>query len=213
MAVPNESAFVESFIGPRLRLMPSEDAPTEDQTRANSFAAVNAGCVEIRKKDRRWGLLIKTGGAKVMNRAADIWLYDLGDGTAQVVDVVSNAEGFGGDPPGTAWQEKDIRSIGEWATPYTEAPVPEPVPPVSGGGDAALEQRVAVLEAQVAELTVRVSALESTSGGESLHGKTICLKSKANGKWLRADVEHPPAPVNANGEDSQSFEEYEVLVR
>lgn len=120
MAVPDKSQFARDFLGPRLKKLDDLEA-----TRANSFEAVNAGCVELRKTDTRWGLLEKIGGAQVKDRAADIWLYDLGDGSAQVVDVVSDAEGFDGNPR-PSWGLKDIRSMSQWKEPYAVV-VPPPV--------------------------------------------------------------------------------------
>ena len=176
MLVPYEFPFVEDEIGPRLRIVGDEQA-----TRENSFKAVNDACVKIRAtKDDHWGLLKKTGGANAFGFAADVWLYDLQNGTAQVVDVVGNSEGAPppeGGPRGMpvpAWGEKDIRSIAEWS---------EPLPPYEpdGGGDvvpppsddlthrvealesvvSSLSQQVAIHEAQLADKEARIAALEA----------------------------------------------------
>lgn len=169
MAVPYEFPFVQSAIGPRLRIVGDEQ-----QTRENSFKAVNDACVQLRAtKDDHWGLLKKTGGANAFGYAADVWLYDLGNGTAQVVDVVGNSEGAAppeGGPrtaPVPSWGEKDIRQISEWSVPV-EPPYEQTD---SGGGgepvpDSDLEERVVVLEqanteqaAEIAALSERVAAL------------------------------------------------------
>ena len=212
MAVPNEYAFVQSFIGPRLRIVGDEE-----DTRANSFNAVNDGCVEIRKKDARWGLLIKTGGAQVLNRAADIWLYDLRNGTAQVVDIVSNAEGAPPEPgaaraaPGTAWQEKDIRNISEWALPYDASVDPGPGPgPDPGGADTvlvptvaaleALEAWVANLEAQIVELRTQIA--NNPSGFPT----RIALRSW-KGRYLASEADYS---VVADREGAGAWETWDV---
>jgi hypothetical protein len=153
VSVPDLSGFASAFLGPRLALVGGED-----DTRAHSFAAVNAGCVELRKADPRWGLLEKTGGAQVRDRAADVWLYDLGNGTAQVVDVVANAEGAPENgtrkAPRPAWGLKDIRPISQWREPYpVEAadPVPQDPPKSEPAGDS-LAARVEALAAAVDDL-------------------------------------------------------------
>jgi hypothetical protein len=136
VSVPDRSAFAREFLGPRLGLVGNME-----ETRANTFEAVNAGCVELQKTDRKWGLLEKTGGDRVRDRAADIWLYDLGDGTAQVVDVVANGEGAPerpGEPrkaPSPAWSVKDIRPISQWRAPYGAVVIPsDPVTHKYDGG-------------------------------------------------------------------------------
>jgi hypothetical protein len=121
--VPNEAAFVKVFLAPRLKQLGSLDA-----TRANTFEAVNACCNALRSRgDVNWGLLEKLSGDRVKDRAADILLYAIDATSAQVVDVVVNAEGDGGQPlPG--WGIKDIRPIGQWRQPYATEP-DQPPPP------------------------------------------------------------------------------------
>lgn len=119
--VPDLSAFVRDVVGPKLRWIQGDEGATRDAT----FAAVNAGCLEARKTDLRWGLLEKIGGPR--DRASDIWLYDLGDGTAQVVDIVGDSEGHDG-PPTVGWSLKDIRSKSQWRVPFNDTPQP-PQPP------------------------------------------------------------------------------------
>lgn len=187
MAVPYEFPFVQSAIGPRLRIVGDEQ-----DTRENSFKAVNDACLQIATtKDSHWGLLKKTGGANAFGYAADIWLYDLGNGTAQVVDVVSNSEGAAppeGGPRGTpaaAWGEADIRNISEWAPaispPYEGTPAPGPTPPPENDYqqqlDAlhdrleAVEGRVDTLETAYTLLEERVTVIEGTlTGGFHAHG-------------------------------------------
>jgi hypothetical protein len=155
--VPNEYQLVCDVVGPRLKIVCDEE-----DTRANTFWAVNDGCHEARKYDTNWGLLIKTGGAQVESRAADVWLYNLGNNTAQVVDIVANAEGAAppeGGPrtaPVPSWGEKDIRQISEWVEPY----------PRSDGGESGGEGGEGT---DTSELAARVAALEEvvqTQGAE-----------------------------------------------
>lgn len=171
MSVPNEYQLVVDVVGPRLKIVGDEE-----ETRANSFWAVNDGCHEARKKDSHWGLLVKTGGAQVEQRAADIWLYNLGNGTAQVVDVVSNAEGApppeGGarTAPAPAWGEADIRPIDQWVEPYPRSDGGEDSGEGGGGeGTEELQAQVDALEGKVAEQQAtldaqadQLAALEST---------------------------------------------------
>lgn len=139
LSVPDQSGFVRSFLASRLRKLGSMD-----ETRANSFAAVKACVIELRKTDARWGLLEKTAGDNVDGFAADIALYDLGDGTAQVVDIVSDAEGAGpqgkGDgTPSPGWSVKDIRPISQWRAPAgSSGPVGDTHLYIGGGNDTNL---------------------------------------------------------------------------
>lgn len=166
MAVPNEYQLVCDVIGPRLRLVGDEE-----DTRRNTFEAVNDGCHEARLTDARWGLLVKTGGAQVEQRAADVWLYNLGNGTAQVVDIVGNAEGAappeGGarTAPVPSWGEADIRQISEWVEPYPRYDGGEDSG--TGGGDTSedLEALKAIVDEQGEEIdaqAARIAALEQT---------------------------------------------------
>lgn len=147
MAVPDKSQFARDFLGPRLKRFVDKE-----ETRAHSFAALNAGCLELRKTDRNWGLLEKTGGAHVRQRAADIWLYDLGNGTAQVVDVIGDAEGEDGVPV-PSWAEKDLRPILQWRVPYDDVIVepPPPPPPPPPDDHTEILQRLADAERRLAE--------------------------------------------------------------
>lgn len=183
MSVPNESAFVASFLGPRLTRLASEDA-----TRAHSFEAVNACCVALRSRgDMNWGLLEKTSGATVRDRAADILCYALGPDTAQVVDVVNDAEGHDGNPsPG--WSVKDIRPIAQWKQPYpAEEPPPPPPPP-----DNTIEQ----LQRELAAVRAELQALRSDVN--AARGQAIAASGSV--ATLRADFDnytaHPPLPTD-----------------
>ncbi len=197
MPVPNESAFVASFLGPRLTRLGSEDA-----TRAHSFEAVNACCVALRSKgDMNWGLLEKTSGATVRERAADILCYALGPDSAQVVDVVNDAEGHDGNPsPG--WSVKDIRPIGQWKQPY---PVSEEPPQLPDTDTATIDE----LKLELAAVRAELQALRSDVN--AARGQAIAaLGSVAT---LRADFDnytaHPPLPtlprLVARGSTSRSF--------
>lgn len=132
MSVPDRSAEAVAFLQSRLTRLGDDEAATL----AHSFAQVNALCHEFRKTDTRWGLLVKESGNRVRDRAADILLYQISATEAQVVDVVSNAEGHKDDVNpdgrvGAAWQLKDIRPIAQWREPY---PL-EGAPPPDGGDD------------------------------------------------------------------------------
>jgi hypothetical protein len=209
MSVPNEYQFVCDVVGPRLAIVGDEE-----ETRANSFWACNDGCVQIRQKDPRWGLLIKTGGAQVENRAADIWAYDLGNGTLQVVDMISNAEGApppeGGarTPPGPAWSEKDIRSISEWVVPYNDMPAPGPDPGPSGDTvtvptAAAFEK----LKADIASLDERLMALEANNGNTGFPSR-IALRTW-RGRYVVA-VNDEAYSVAADRESAGAWETFDV---
>jgi hypothetical protein len=117
-AIPDYSAFVRSFLAPRL-LRYSGDP---ERTRAHSFELLNVCCLELRRRDPRVGLLEKIGGARVRDRAADILAYDLGNGTCQLFDVISDSEGADRMPtPGWAKvsdHEAGIRPIDQWKPPY-----------------------------------------------------------------------------------------------
>lgn len=170
--VPNEYQFVCDHVGPRLAIVGDEE-----QTRANSFWAVNDACNEIRKKDVRWGLLIKTGGAQVEQRAADVWLYNLLNGQAQVVDIVGNAEGAappeGGErgSPVPSWGEADLRGINEWVEPYPSSVAPpEPIPPTPSE-DYATQAELDEVKADLASLQNTVDEIVATlAGGLRAHG-------------------------------------------
>lgn len=161
---PDESAFVASFLRSRLKALGDPDA-----TRANSFAAVNACCLALRAVDQKWGLLEKTGGDRVRDRATDILLYDLGNGTAQVVDVVGDAEGN----PSPGWSVKDIRPIAQWKLPYpADTPVPAPAPTPAPVVDlSAVLKRLDALELvtrqfnnDLANVEARVTVCENVTG-------------------------------------------------
>jgi hypothetical protein len=126
MSVPDRSRFAHDFLAPKLKRL-----DTEDETRAHSFEMVNGLCLALRHEDTRWGLLEKKGGDRVKDRAADVLLYQISQTEAQVVDVVSNAEGHADDDNpegrvGPSWQVKDIRPISQWKEPFGAAPVPQP---------------------------------------------------------------------------------------
>jgi hypothetical protein len=129
--LPDYSVFVRDFITPRLKRIEGD----EDLTRAHSFDALNACADALHRQDARVGLLKKTGGAQVLDRAADVIAIDLGDGTCQLFDAISDAEGHDGTPRAD-WRaieehEAGIRPIDQWRAPFpvgTPAPVPEPPP-------------------------------------------------------------------------------------
>lgn len=196
MSVPDRSQFARDFLGPRLGLVGGIE-----ETRRHSFEAVKAGCVELRKTDPRWGLLEKTGGAHVDGFAADIWLYDLGDGSAQVVDVVGNAEGDA-DPstgvrgaPVPSWSVKDIRSIGQWRAPDGSAPAPTTPPPQAPPTDD-LAERLTRMERDLAKAIEIAQKAREQAGGAYLRGENnaealerlaerVTRENQDNRDWMR----------------------------
>lgn len=174
MGVPDESAAVFAYLAPRLRLLGDLEA-----TRAHSFRIVN-DCVRdvLRPKDAKWGLLEKTGGAQVQNRAVDIALYDLGDGRAQVVDIVANAEGTDNETPRAYWEIKDVRPSDQWRAPYGTVTIPP-----GGGVTVTTEQVRAMIEAAVRPWRQRVEELEATA---LRTGDTVALQS-SSGMFLCAE--------------------------
>jgi hypothetical protein len=129
--LPDYSVFVRDFFAPRLKRIEGD----EDLTRAHSFDALNACADALHRQDARVGLLKKTGGAQVRDRAADVIAIDLGNGTCQLFDAISDAEGHDGTPRAD-WRaieehEAGIRPIDQWRAPFpvgTPAPMPEPTP-------------------------------------------------------------------------------------
>jgi hypothetical protein len=184
--ISNEFAFVQSHIGPRLQRF-GEDY---EKTRANSFWALNDTCYELQKRDARWGLLIKTGGANVQNRAADVLLFNLGNGTARVVDVISDAEGEDG-VPGCTWIEKDIRLMREWVIPYPPSQQPPQQPPQTAD-TTVLEQRIAALEAWAKSLA-KVALKSST-------GHIVCAEQNVENE-----------PLLANRDDAGPWETFDLI--
>jgi hypothetical protein len=152
VSVPNHIDLARQFLGPRLKRIEGDT----EATRANSFAALNALCLELRKSDTNFGLLEKTGGAKVRDRAADILAYRIGS-EAHLIDVIGDAEGEDG-VPSVGWglvpeHERGIRSIDEWRLPYAAVVTPPPTPeqpPVEPPPDASQMDRI---EAQLARLS------------------------------------------------------------
>ena len=118
IAIPDYSAAVRSFLAPRLIRYPGD----HEKTRTHSFEVLNLCCLELHRRDPRVGLLEKTGGARVRDRAADILAYDLGNGTCQLFDVVGDSEGAQ-RMPSAGWgkvseHDAGIRPIAEWKPPY-----------------------------------------------------------------------------------------------
>lgn len=190
--VPNESAFVKSFLGPRLvRIKKADGTPDTTATVQNSAHALFNCAAILHAKDPRWGLLDKGGGNQVNHEATDILAYDLGNGTCQLVDVIGDAEGSKGTP-GATWQlvpvsEAGIRPISQWRAPITSpSPVPDPVPtpvpdpgpipPTPGTPD------LSALTAKLAALDARVKALEAKPPldvtGFALKGGSVQVKGK-----------------------------------
>ena len=192
MAVPDKSQFARDFLGPRLMIVGGEE-----ETRAHTFEAVNAGCVQLRTEDPRWGLLEKTGGAQVQNRAVDIWLYDLGNGTAQVVDVVGNSEGAGNPrtPPVPSWGLVDIRPISQWKVPFGDSPNPGPTPPPDGN-----------LQAQIDALRAELDALKQNA---VQFGQTVGLRA-----WGNPEQGQPGKILSAeNGGPTEDHKPFDLTTR
>jgi hypothetical protein len=194
--VPDESAFARAFLAPRLKRFASLD-----ETRAHTFAAVNALCTALRAKgDLNWGVLEKTGGDRVRERAADILLYAFGDGTAQVVDVVNDAEGHDG-APSPSWSLKDIRPISQWRQPYADEPPIDPPdededePPVDL---SPILKSIVDLRADVAALRVRLAACEMENEEQNGDIDRLMLRVIA--------LEQKPAPIyKATGSTSREW--------
>ena len=198
LEVPNRAGEVAQYLRPRLLRFADEE-----QTRTHSFELVNALCHELRSTDPRWGLLEKTGGARVRDRAADVLLYDLGNATAQVVDVVANAEGHAdqGNPEGKvspSWGVKDIRPISQWKKPY---PIGGDMPPTNSPATVVSQETInglikaalapvldelKALRAKVAELEARTHAeppkLPKHVGLKSAHG--LYMAAEPNGRVI-----------------------------
>jgi len=122
---PDYSQFVREFLEPRLQRFEGD----LERTRAHSFEQLNACAAELAKRDPRVGLLEKTAGLRVRDRAADIIAYDLGNGTCQLFDLIVNAEGEHGLPR-AGWTEIEhagVRPISQWRAPFP----PEPPQPTS----------------------------------------------------------------------------------
>jgi hypothetical protein len=152
--VPDRQGVIRACLSPRLTKLGSEH-----ETRAHSFAALNACVLELRQTDTRWGLLEKTGGDRVRDRAADIALYDLGNGTAQVVDVISDAEGHDG-APSAGWSLKDIRPVSQWKVPFGDVVMPpSPPPPVETPPDLDLKAALERVSAALRELDAKVNGI------------------------------------------------------
>jgi hypothetical protein len=127
--LPDYSVFVRDFLAPRLTRFEGD----EDRTRAHSFDALNACADALHRQDPRVGLLKKTGGAQVRDRAADVIAIDLGNGTCQLFDAISDAEGHDGTPRAD-WRaieehEAGIRPISEWRAPFPVSVPTEPGQP------------------------------------------------------------------------------------
>jgi hypothetical protein len=116
MSIPDRSAEAAAFLAPRLRYVKGDKAATSEAT----FAAVNALCIEFRKTDPRWFLLVKDPGQNnVRLRGVDVLLYQINATQAQVLDVVGDGDGHDG-PPWPTWQPKDIRPIEQAKMPFTD---------------------------------------------------------------------------------------------
>jgi hypothetical protein len=176
--LPDYSVFVREFLAPRLTRFEGD----EDRTRAHSFEALNACADALHRQDPSVGLLKKTGGAQVRDRAADVIAIDLGNDTCQLFDAISDAEGHDGQPR-PDWRaieehEAGIRPIDQWRAPFpvsvpTEPPPSQPPsqpptqPPATGcncAGDVAkiradvtsLAEILLMLPANLAELVEQI---------------------------------------------------------
>lgn len=120
MDVPDYSSFARQFLSARLKRFDGD----LEKTRGHSFEQLNALANALRqdKNDPRVGLLEKTGGARVRDRASDIIAYDLGNGTCQLLDVIGDSEGEDGVPR-AGWglvpdDEAGKRPIAQWKAPF-----------------------------------------------------------------------------------------------
>ena len=199
MSLPDYSQFVREFLTPRLQRFEGD----VERTRSNSFEQLNACVSELHKRDPRAGLLEKTGGARVRDRAADIIAYDLGNGTCQLFDVIGDAEGEDGQPR-AGWgaveaSRQGIRPISEWRAPYDTGPIsgPGPTPKPSTAvvvTAEGLEAAIAALRNAWAQdlqkLQQRIEELERRRPAESatvtLTGKRIAFRDN-RGQYARSD--------------------------
>lgn len=201
MSVPDESAFATSFLNTRLVRFDGD----EERTREHSFGVLNLLALELHRKDRRWGLLEKKGGARVRDRAADVLAYDLGNGTAQLLDVIADGEGHDGMPRGT-WgligeDHAGIRPIAQWKPPYQDtAPQPEPDEDEDEQGEHQPHPsgEIAALRAELNATNHLVRTLADAV--QSL--KHVALKS-AHGKYLSVQ---PDGSIVADRDDARSWE-------
>jgi hypothetical protein len=197
VSLPDYSQFVREFLTPRLQRFEGD----VERTRSNSFEQLNACVSQLHKRDPRVGLLEKTGGARVRERAADIIAYDLGNGTCQLFDVIGDAEGEDGRPR-AGWSaveasRQGIRSISEWRAPYDPAPIsePGPTPPTAvvvtaEGLEAAIAALRDVWAVELGKLQQRIEELEHRRPAEPatlrLTGRRIAL-SDNRGQFARSD--------------------------
>lgn len=184
MSVPDRSAEAAAFLAPRLKYFPGDKARTSEAT----FAAVNALCLDFRRTDPRWFLLVKEAGqANVRLRGVDVLLYQLDAETAQVVDVVGDGDGHDG-PPRPSWEPKDIRPIHQAKHPFGDVvkPPETPEPPSSLNIGPAVQALIdAAVTAAEKRLTARIEALETPPA--PLSGRFTATIQSANGRYLRHD--------------------------
>jgi hypothetical protein len=194
VSIPDYSQFVREFLTPRLKRFDGD----EERTRSHSFEQLNACASELHRQDPRVGLLEKTGGSRVRERAADIIAYKLDNNTCQLFDVITDAEGKDGQP-GVGWSaveesRQGIRPLREWSAPYT----PE-VPPTAAGTAVvvtaeAFAAAIAALRdawtADLLKLQQRIQALEQREPAApaklTLTGKRIAVRDN-RGRYGRSD--------------------------
>jgi hypothetical protein len=179
LMVPDRSAEAEAFLLPRLRRIDGD----EPATSAITFAAVNDLCREFRKTDTNWYLLDKSPGQNnVRLRGVDVLLYQITLSSAQVVDLVSDAEGHDGVPRAT-WALKDIRPIEQAHPPFEDVvqspPTPPPTvpqepPPASTEWDALMDKVDGILRATTAmAIAMQRLIAKSDDSGVSALSETV----------------------------------------
>jgi hypothetical protein len=195
VTLPDYSQFVREFLTPRLKRFEGD----VERTRAHSFEQLNACASELHKRDPRVGLLEKTGGAKVRERAADIIAYDLGNATCQLFDVIGDAEGEDGQPR-AGWSaveasHQGVRPISQWRAPYPPlkpdpAPTETAVVVTAEGLEAAIAALRNAWAADLQKLQERIEELEQRRPPEpakvTLTGKRIALRDN-RGQYARSD--------------------------
>jgi hypothetical protein len=171
MSVPDYSRYAYEFLTPRLKRFEGDP----EKTRAHSFEQLNAlaNALRLQFHDALVGLLEKKGGAQVKERAADIIAYDLGNGTCQLVDAISDAEGEDGVPR-AAWAEvpddhQGKRPIAQWKLPYVGDVVEPPEIPPEQPPTTDLEKRVDLLSKAVWELTEKVKEQQTAIEAAQKH--------------------------------------------
>lgn len=219
MPTPDYSSFAREFLASRLKRFEGDF----ERTRAHSFEQLNAlaNALRLDKSDPRVGLLEKTGGARVRDRASDIIAYDLGNGTCQLIDVIGDSEGEDGIPR-AGWGEvpddhAGKRPISQWRIPFDATPIPGSTHAYDGGeNDTGICDRCGLPRANpiheqvsgqggqgLEALQQRVSTLEKLV--EDLQARCLTYGSRVG---LRTDNNHVVCAQDGGGGPIHSDRKY-----